>query len=99
MLGVGGRVKPATSGSSSTSIGGGGGGGGSSGSSDIISASVRQQQQERQQAAGPAKLEQVPAQQHGGIAVDVPNGGEEVTSREGGREGKSATSANMNRCS
>ena len=95
MLGVGGRVKPATSGSSSTSIGGGG----SSGSSDIISASVRQQQQERQQAAGPAKLEQVPAQQHGGIAVDVPNGGEEVTSREGGREGKSATSANMNRCS
>jgi len=95
VLGVGGRVKPATSGSSSTSIGGGG----SSGSSDIISASVRQQQQERQQAAGPAKLEQVPAQQHGGIAVDVPNGGEEVTSREGGREGKSATSANMNRCS
>ena len=51
MLGVGGRVKPATSGSSSTSIGGGGGGGGSSGSSDIISASVRQQQQERQQPA------------------------------------------------
>jgi len=95
MLGVGGRVKPATSGSSSTSIGGGG----SSGSSDIISASVRQQQQERQQPAL-QNLNRSPPNSMEGLPWKFLKGEKKShPGREGGREGKSATSANMNRCS